>query len=105
MSPYQKRLFDLVQTSKLLYPKWGIYNAGLVRQHWNALCAIADGSDDIRALPPEMFDGVDIEFALMRDAERIALYQKDPKDCARRTEGYMNQTKRIMCEETQQLQP
>jgi hypothetical protein len=96
MDPAQKRLADLVRTSKLLYPRWNVYDAALMSRYWNHLWAVAEGSDDLRALPPELFEGVDIEFALMSEDERIALYQKNPEGCAKRTQAYTNQTKRIM---------
>ena len=96
MDPGKKRLADLVRTSKLLYPRWNVYDAALMSQYWNQLWAVAEGSDDLRALPPEFFEGVDIEFALMSEEERIALYQKNPEGCARRTQAYTNHTKRII---------
>jgi len=102
MSPEQKRLHDLLRTSKVLYPSWGSYNAVLIREYWTQLWAVAEGGDDPRALPSEIFEGVDIEFALMSDAERIALYQRDPAGCARRTEAYVQQTKRMVSEEVYQ---
>ena len=98
MTREQKRLLDLVRTSKVLYPQWDVFNVELIQQHWDELCAIAEGTDDPRALPPEIFDGVDIEFALMSDTERIALYQKDPEGCAERTQAYTNWTKRTTLE-------
>lgn len=94
MTREQRRLLDLVRTSKVLYPQWDVFNVELIHQHWDELCAIVEGTDDPRALPQEIFDGIDIEFALMSDAERIALYQKDPEGCAQRTQAYMNCTKR-----------
>ena len=107
MDPAQKRLDDLVRTSKLLYPHWSVYNAELIKQYWNELWAIAEGSDDLRALPAELFEGVDIEFALMSEAERIALYQKDPEGCAQRTQAYITHTKRIIdtCSAPEQTKP
>jgi hypothetical protein len=94
MSPEQKRLLDLIHTSRLFYPSFGIYNAPLIRQHWPELSAVAAGTADITILPPDLFDGIDVEFALMSEAERIALYQKDPEGCAQRTQDYMQRTKR-----------
>jgi hypothetical protein len=94
MNSEQKRILDLIRTSKLLYPSWGQYDGELIEKHWIELQAIAEGRDDARALPPEFFDGVDIEFALMSDAEGIALYQRDPVDCTNRTQEYVEQTKR-----------
>jgi hypothetical protein len=67
----------------------------LIKQYWNELWAIAEGNDDLGALPAELFEGVDIEFARMSEAERIALYQKDPEGCAERTQAYITCTKRI----------
>ncbi len=96
MDPAQKRLDDLVRTSKLLYPQWNVYNAMLIKKYWNELWAIAEGRDNLRALPSELFEGIDIEFALMSEAERIALYQKDPEGCAQRTQAYMTHAKRII---------
>jgi hypothetical protein len=84
MNSEQKRILDLIRTSKLLYPSWGQYDRELIEKHWIELQAIAEGRDDARALPPEFFDGVDIDFALMSDAERIALYQRDPVDQLRK---------------------
>jgi hypothetical protein len=98
MTREQKRLLDLVRTSKVLYPQWDVFNVEFIQQHWDELLAIAEGTDDPRALPPEIFDGVDIEFALMSDTDRIALYQKDPEGCAERTQAYMNCTKRTRLE-------
>jgi hypothetical protein len=94
MSPEQKRLLDLIHTSRLFYPSFGIYNAPLIRQHWAELSAAAAGTADTTLLPPELFDGIDVEFALMSEAERIALYQKDPAGCAQRTQDYVQRTKR-----------
>jgi hypothetical protein len=94
LSPEQKRLLDLIRTSRLFYPGFGIYNAPLIRQHWAELSTVATGTADITLLPPELFDGIDVEFALMSEAERIALYQKDPEACAQRTQDYMQRTKR-----------
>jgi hypothetical protein len=94
LSPEQKRLLDLIHTSRLFYPSFGIYNAPLIRQHWAELSTVAAGTADITILPPDLFDGIDIEFALMSEAERIALYQKDPAACAHRTQDYMRRTKR-----------
>jgi hypothetical protein len=94
ISPEQKRLLDLIHTSRLFYPSFGIYNAPLIRQHWAELSTVAAGTADITILPPELFDGIDVEFALMSEAERIALYQKDPEACARRTQDYLQRTKR-----------
>jgi len=94
MTPEQKRLLDLIHTSKQFYPSFRKHNAALVRQHWPVLSAVAAGKEDPTILPPELFDGIDVEFALMSEAERIALYQKDPEACARRTQDYMQRTKR-----------
>jgi hypothetical protein len=94
MSPDQKRLFDLILTTPVLYPSFGLYNAELIRQHWPELSAVAAGTADITLLPPDIFDGIDVEFALMSEAERIALYQKDPVGCAQRTQDYMQRTRR-----------
>jgi hypothetical protein len=94
MSSEQKRLRDLIHASPLFYPSWNIYNVPLIRQHWAELSAVAAGTDDATILPPDLFDGIDVEFALMSEAERIALYQKDPGGCAQRTQDYMQRTKR-----------
>jgi hypothetical protein len=94
MSPEQKRLLDLIHTSPLFYPAFRIYNTALITQHWPELSAVASGTADPTLLPPELFDGIDVEFALMSEAERIALYQKDPAGCAQRTQDYMQRTKR-----------
>ena len=94
MSPEQKRLLDLIHTSPLFYPSFRVYNTALITQHWPELFAVASGTADITLLPPELFDGIDVEFALMSEAERIALYQKDPEGCAQRTQDYMQRTKR-----------
>ena len=94
MSPEQKRLLDLIHTSPLFYPSFRVYNAELITRHWPELSAVAAGTADPSLLPPELFDGIDVEFALMSEAERIALYQKDPEACARRTQDYIQRTKR-----------
>jgi hypothetical protein len=91
MSPEQKRLMDLIHTSPLFYPAFRVYNTALITQHWAELSA---GTADPTLLPPQLFDGIDVEFALMSEAERIALYQKDPGGCAQRTQDYMQRTKR-----------
>ena len=93
-SPEQKRLLDLIHTSPLFYPSFRIYNEALILQHWPELSAVASGTADPSLLPPELFDGIDVEFALMSEAERIALYQKDPAGCAQRTQDYLQRTKR-----------
>ena len=93
-SPEQKRLLDLIHTSPLFYPNFRIYNEALILQHWPELSAVASGAADPSLLPPELFDGIDVEFALMSEAERIALYQKDPAGCAQRTQDYLERTKR-----------
>jgi len=94
MSPEQKRLLDLIHTSRLFYPSFRVYHTALITQHWPELSAVAAGAADTTLLPPELFDGIDVEFALMSEAERIALYQKDPEGCAQRTQDYMLRTKR-----------
>jgi len=94
MSPEQKRLLDLIHTSPAFYPNFRVYNTALITQHWPELSAVASGAADSTLLPPDLFDGIDVEFALMSEAERIALYQKDPEGCARRTQDYMQRTKR-----------
>jgi hypothetical protein len=94
MSPEQKRLLDLIHTSPLFYPSFRVYNTALIIQHWPELSAVAAGTADPTLLSPELFDGIDVEFALMSEAERIALYQKDAEACARRTQDYMQRTKR-----------
>jgi hypothetical protein len=94
MSPEQKRLLDLIHTSPHFYPSFRVYNTELITQHWPELSAVAAGTADPTLLPPELFDGIDVEFALMSEAERIALYQKDPEACARRTQDYMQRSKR-----------
>jgi hypothetical protein len=94
LSPEQKRLLDLIHTSRLFYPSFRIYNEALILEHWPVLSVVASGSADPSLLPPELFDGIDVEFALMSEAERIALYQKDPAGCARRTQDYLERTKR-----------
>jgi hypothetical protein len=94
MSPEQKRLLDLIHTSPLFYPSFRVYNTALIIQHWPELSAVTTGAADNTILPPDLFDGIDVEFALMSEAERIALYQKDPEGCARRTQDYMQRTKR-----------
>ena len=94
MSPEQKRLLDLIHTSPLFYPGFRIYNTALITQHWPELSAVAAGTADITMLAQDLFEGIDVEFALMSEAERIALYQKDPEGCARRTQDYMRRTKR-----------
>jgi hypothetical protein len=91
MSPEQKRLLDLIHTSPLFFPAFRVYNTALITQHWAELSA---GTADPTLLPPQLFDGIDVEFALMSEAERIALYQKDPGGCAQRTQDYMQRTKR-----------
>ena len=94
MSPDQKRLADLIHTSRRLYPAFRNYDADLILEHWPELSAVATGTADPTLLPPELFDGIDVEFALMSEAERIALYQKDPEACACRTQDYTLRTKR-----------
>jgi hypothetical protein len=94
MSPEQKRLLDLIHTSPLFYPGFRVYNTALITQHWPELSAVAAGTADTTLLPPDLFDGIDVEFALMSEAERIALYQKDPAGCAQRTQDYVQRTKR-----------
>jgi hypothetical protein len=94
MSPEQKRLLDLIRTSPLFYPDFRVYNTALIIEHWPELSAVATGAADITLLPPDLFDGIDVEFALMSESERIALYQKDPEGCARRTQDYILRTKR-----------
>ena len=94
LSPEQKRLLDLIHTSQLFYPSWGVYNVPLIRQHWAELSAVASGVADTTLLPSGLFDGIDVEFALMSEAERIALYQKDPEACSQRTQDYIQRTKR-----------
>jgi hypothetical protein len=94
MSREQKRLLDLIHTSPLFYPSFRVYNTALITRHWPELSAVAAGTADPTLLPPELFDDIDVEFALMSEAERIALYQKDPEACARRTQDYMQRTKR-----------
>jgi hypothetical protein len=94
LSPEQKRLLDLIHTSPLFYPSFRVYNTALITQYWPELSAVAAGTADPSLLPPELFDGIDVEFALMSEAERIALYQKDPEGCAQRTQDYMQRTKR-----------
>ena len=94
MSPEQKRLLDLIHTSPACYPSFRVYNTALITQHWPELSAVAAGTADVTLLPPDIFDGIDVEFALMSKAERIALYQKDPEGCARRTQDYLQRTRR-----------
>jgi hypothetical protein len=94
LSPEQKRLLDLIRTSPLFYPSFRVYNTALITQHWPELSAVATGTADPSLLPPELFGGIDVEFALMSEAERIALYQKDPEACAHRTQDYIQRTKR-----------
>jgi hypothetical protein len=94
MSPKQKRLLDLIHTSPLFYPAFRVYNTALITRHWPELAAVAAGTADPTLLPPDLFDGIDVEFALMSEAERIALYQKDPAGCAQRTQDYIQRTKR-----------
>jgi hypothetical protein len=94
MSPDQKRIADLIHTSPLFYPSFRNYNAGLILEHWPELSAVASGAADPSLLPPELFDGIDVDFALMSEAERIALYQKDPEACATRTQDYARRTRR-----------
>jgi hypothetical protein len=94
LSPEQKRLLDLIHTSPLFYPSFRFYNDALILQHWPELSAVASGTADPSLLPPELFDGIDVEFALMSEAERLALYQKDPAGCAQRTQDYLERTKR-----------
>jgi hypothetical protein len=94
MSPKQKRLLDLIHTSPLFYPAFRVYNTALITRHWPELAAVAAGRADPTLLPPDLFDGIDVEFALMSEAERIALYQKDPAGCAQRTQDYIQRTKR-----------
>jgi hypothetical protein len=94
LSPEQKRLLDLIHTSPLFYPSFRVYNEALILQHWPELSAVASGSADSSLLPPELFDGIDVEFALMSEAERIALYQRDPAGCAQQTQDYLQRTKR-----------
>ena len=94
MSPEQKRLLDLIHTNPAFYPSFRVYNTALITEHWPELSAVASGTADPTLLPPDLFDGIDVEFALMSEAERIALYQKDPEGCARRTQDYIERTKR-----------
>ena len=94
LTPVQKRIFDLIHTSPLFYPSFRVYNTALITKHWPELFAVAAGTADPTLLPPELFDDIDVEFALMSEAERIALYQKDPESCARRTQDYIQRTKR-----------
>jgi hypothetical protein len=78
----------------LFYPSFRVYNTSLITKHWPELSAVATGTADPTLLPPELFHDIDVEFALMSEAERIALYQRDPEACARRTQDYMQRTKR-----------
>jgi len=94
MSPEQRRLMDLIHTSPRFYPSFRVYNTALIAEHWPELSAVAAGTADPTLLPPDLFDGIDVEFAFMSEAERIALYQKDPEGCAQRTQDYIQRTKR-----------
>lgn len=94
LSPEQKRLLDLIHTSPLFYPSFRVYNEALILQHWPELSSVASGMADLSVLSPEHFGSIDVEFALMSEAERIALYQKDPAGCAQRTQDYLKRTKR-----------
>ena len=93
MRPEQKRLLDLIHTSPLFYPSFRVYNTSLITKHWPERSAVAAGTADPTLLPLELFHDIDVEFALMCEAERIALYQRHPEACARRTQDYMQRTK------------
>lgn len=94
MDHEQTRLWHLIQTSPHLNPKPGVYKTELIRQHWNALSALVDGSGDVSSLPSKMFEGVDIEFALMSEAQRIALYRADAEEFTRRSQAHLKSTRR-----------
>jgi hypothetical protein len=88
----QLRILELVQTSPILNPSKGSYNDEVIRQHWSELQAISDG-DISTTLPAKMFHGVDVEFAIMSEKQRMKLYHDNPEEFTRRSQAHLKATK------------
>lgn len=90
----QIRLNNLIQTSPMLYTRKGTYNEVAIREHWNILNEVAAGKATVDSLPEGMFDGADVAYAIMSEAERIKLYRSNPEEFTRRSQAYIKATKR-----------
>jgi hypothetical protein len=89
----QIRLNNLIQTSPMLYTRKG-YNEVAIRKHWNILNEVAAGKATVDSLPEGMFDGADIDYAIMSEGERVKLYRSNPEEFTRRSQAYLKATKR-----------
>jgi hypothetical protein len=90
----QIRLNNLIRASRTLYSKTGTYNRVAIQQHWNILNEVAAGKTTVDSLPEGMFDGADVAYAIMSEAERIKLYRSNPEEFTRRSQAYLKATKR-----------
>jgi hypothetical protein len=89
----QYRLLKLINISPLLHPKASVYNEQAIRKHWNALNAVANGNAAIQTLPAGLFGNADIEFALMTEAEQVALYKANNDEFFRRSKTHLTKAK------------
>jgi hypothetical protein len=93
LSPEQYRLYELLQISPVLHPKPRSYNEAATREHWDVLNAVANGSASVDALPKHLFSGADVAFALMNEAERVALYSANRDEFMRRSKAHNKASK------------
>jgi len=88
MTGDQFRLLDLIRSSPALFPK-GRYNESAIKEHWETLNAMVEAKRDTGELPDGWLKGVDVEFVLMNEKERIALYRRDPEEFTQRSQRHL----------------
>jgi hypothetical protein len=89
----QRRILKLIEISPLLHPKESVYNEQAIREHWNALDAVANSKATIDTLPVGLFGNADIEFALMSEAEQIAVFRANREEFFRRNRTHLTKRK------------
>jgi hypothetical protein len=80
ISDAESRLLRILQHSDYFAPLYRGHrtlNEGRVQEHWTVLSAIRDREVDIDILPPEHRPNPQLQFGLLGDAERVALYKAD----------------------------
>jgi hypothetical protein len=89
----QRLLLKLIEISPILHPKEQSYNEIAIREHWEELNAIASGNQSIGAITLGLFGKADIEFALMTEAEQVAIYRTSKDEYFRRSKTHLTKGK------------
>ena len=89
----QYQVLNLIRISPVLHPNDQAYNEQAIRKHWDVLNAVASGGTGIDSLPAELFDNADIAFALLSEAEQVAIYKQSPDEYFRRSKTHLTKAR------------